>query len=116
MVRHPFAERLPCSWRLQFLPAVELEYVCRQGLIQICEEQALSTRPMSLLEAPVGRRGAGTPALALTLDARFNTPSLPHSVWKRNLQAADLSRGNIEVSQDTTHSGLLIAGGLSVPS
>lgn len=42
----------------QFLPAVDC--VCRQGLTQICkicEEQARSTRPMSLLESPVVRRG-----------------------------------------------------------
>lgn len=97
-----------------------VEYVCRQALTQICkicEEQALSARPMCLLEQPVVRTGVRTPALAPAPDTHLTTSSLLHSVWKRDLEAGHLSQGNLEVSQDTTGSGLPVAvGGLSVPS
>lgn len=52
-----------------------VEYVCCQGLTQICkicEEQALSTRPMCLLEPPIARRGARHACLGSHPRCSFN--------------------------------------------
>lgn len=43
--------------------------------------------------------------------AHVTTSALLHSVWKRDLEAGDVSPENLEASQDTTHSGLPAAVG-----
>lgn len=116
---NPFAERLPCSCRIYVEASVSAKYVRRQGLTQICkicEKQALSSRPMSLLESPTVRRGVWHACFGSRHSAHLTTTSLLCFVQKkRDLEAGDLCQETLEVSQDTTRSGLPTAmGGLSV--